>query len=59
MEKSEECNVYSSLTLQQNISLMTNFSNQKLLAMMTNLNTNLQNIKLLVTKIITIMNKKL
>jgi len=40
--------------------LVTNFSDQKLLVIiMTNLDTNLQSKKLLVTKIVTIMNKKL
>jgi len=48
------------LTLQENISLITNCSDQKLLVIIvTNLATNLQNKKLLVTKVVTIMNTKL
>jgi len=47
-------------SLQENVSLTTNFRDKKLLVtIVTNLNTNLQNKKLLVTKIVTIMNKKL
>jgi len=47
-------------TLQENVSLVTNLSDQNLLVtIMTNLNINLQSKKLLVTKIVTIMNKKL
>jgi len=45
-------------SLQENVSLTINFSDQKLF-IITNLDTNLQNKKLLITKIITIMNKKL
>jgi len=45
---------------QENASLITNFSDQKLfVTIMTNLDTNLQSKKLLVTKIVTIMNNKL
>jgi len=48
------------LSLQENASLVTNFSGQKLLVnIMTNLDTNIQSKKLLVTKILTSMNKKL
>ena len=48
------------LSLQENASLVTNFSDQKLLVnIMTNLDTNIQSKKLLVTKILTSMNKKL
>jgi len=40
--------------------LVTNFSDQKLLVtIVTNLDTHLQSKKILVTKIMTIMNKKL
>jgi len=47
-------------TLQDNVSLRINFIDQKLfVTIMTNLDTNLQNKKLLVTQIFTIMNKKL
>jgi len=53
-------NGMSQILLQKNVSLTTNFSDQKLLiTIVTNLYTNLQNKKLLVTKIVTIMNKKL
>ena len=49
--------VYS---LQKNISLVTNYSDKKLLVtIVTNLYINLKNKKLLVTKIVTIINKKL
>jgi len=48
------------LTIQENISLITNFSDKKLLVtILTNLYINLQNKKLLVIKIVIIMNKKL
>jgi len=51
---------YQVTTLQENALLVTNLSDQKLLVtIMTNLDTNLQSKKILVTKIITIMNKKL
>jgi len=43
------------LTLQENVLLVTNFSEQKLLVTTM---TNLQSKKLLVTKIVAIMNKK-
>jgi len=47
-------------SLQENVSLVTNFSDQKLLfTILTNLDTYLQSKKILVTKIVTIMNKKL
>jgi len=47
-------------TLQENALLVTNFCDQKLLiTIVTNLDTNLKNKKLLVTKIVTIINKKL
>jgi len=47
-------------SLQENVLLVTNFSDQKLLVtILNNLDTNLQSKKLLVTKIVTIMNKKL
>jgi len=46
-------------TLQENVSLVTNFSYQKLLVtIVTNLDIILKNKKLLVTKIVTIINKK-
>jgi len=46
-------------SLQENILLVINFSDQKLLVtIITNLNANLKNKKLLVTKIVTIINKK-
>jgi len=46
------------ITLPENVSLVTNFSKQKLLVtVMTNLDTNLKNKKLLVTKLVTIINK--
>jgi len=42
------------------ISLTSNFSNQKLLVtIMTNLNIGLQNKKIMITKIVIIMDKKL
>jgi len=48
------------LSLQENVLLATNFSDQKLLATIAiHLGTNLQNKKLLVTKIVIIINKKL
>jgi len=47
-------------TTKKNISLTINLSNQRLLGtIITNLHTNLQNKKLLASKIVTIMNKKL
>jgi len=47
-------------TLQENVLLVTKFSDQKLLVtIVINLDTNLQSKKLLVTKIVTIINKKL
>jgi len=46
--------------IQENVLLVINFSDQKLLVtILTNLDTNLQSKKLLVTNIVTIMNKKL
>jgi len=51
--------VPSNLSLQENVSLVTNFSEQKLLVtIVTNIDTNSQSKQLLVTKIVTIMNKK-
>ena len=45
---------------QENILSVTRFSDEKLLAIIViNLDTNLKNKKLLVTKIVTIINKKL
>jgi len=47
-------------TLQKNTSLVTNFSGQKLLVtIVTIFNTNSQSKKLLVIKIVTIINKKI
>ena len=47
-------------TLQENVSLTTNFNDQKLLVtIVTNLDINLQNKKLLVTKIVNSMKKKI
>jgi len=46
-------NLVVSFSLQNNTSLVTNFSNQKLLVtIVTNLDINLQNKKILVTKIL-------
>jgi len=46
----------NSVTLQENVSLMTNFIYKKFLVTIgTNLDINLQNKKLLVTKIVTII----
>jgi len=48
------------ITLHENQLLTTNFSDKKLLVTITtNLDTKLENKKLLVTKIVTFMNKKL
>jgi len=48
------------LSLQEKASLTTNFSDQNLLVtIVTNLDTNIQNKKLLVTKIVTIINTKI
>ena len=47
------------MSLQEHVSLITNFNDLKLLVtIVTNLDSNLENKKLLVTKIVTIMNKK-
>jgi len=57
--KNYNCNIQKSL--QENASLVTNFSDQKLLVtIIINLDTSLQSKKKsFVTKIVTIMNKKL
>jgi len=51
---------FTGLALQENTSLVTNFSDQKLLVtIVNNLVTNLQIKELLVSKIVTIMNEKI